>query len=736
MTSRRKFIQGGATAGIAAATLASFPPSIRRALAIPAHNATGTIKDVEHIVILMQENRSFDHYFGTLRGVRGFGDRFTIPLPDGRSVWQQDDADGNPVLPYHLDSTKGNAQRVKGTPHTWVDGENAWDGGRTCQWARFKGVNAMSYYKEAELPFQFALANAFTLCDAYHCAMHTGTNSNRMFLWTGTNGPTGAGVASVNNEWDSIDASTLGYAWKTYPERLQEAKVSWIVYQNMPDNYGDNPLAGFRQYRKANEASGKPVSNDALSPAYDPASDDAGNPLYKGIANTMPGTYPDAQTYFERFRQDIRNGKLPQVSWLVAPATYSEHPGPSSPVQGAWYIQETLDALTAVPEVWSKTVLFINFDENDGYFDHAPSPAAPSLNPDGTAAGKTTLSDADVAFERFTYPAPPGTTGQPPADGRVFGPGIRVPMYVISPWSRGGWVNSQVFDHTSVIRFIEKRFGVQEPNISPFRRAVCGDLSSAFNFERPNDERLPRLAGRQTKAQADAARAAQEQLAQVVPPANPMLPRQASGTRPSRALPYELHVSARCDAARGRVRLVFANSGDAAAVFHVYDKLNLARLPRRYMVQKDARLEDDWMATADNAGKYDLWVLGPNGFHRHFTGDLNALRAAGAAQPEIRVGYEPRRGDLHLKLRNDGERACTFVVTAKAYAFDRDDRSWRVRVKGGEDAGKRWSLDDSGQWYDFEVKCDADASYSRRFAGRVETGRHSVSDPAMGLPDA
>jgi phospholipase C len=142
------------------------------------------------------------------------------------------------------------------------------------------------------------------------------------------------------------------------------------------------------------------------------------------------------------------------------------------------------------------------------------------------------------------------------------------------------------------------------------------------------------------------------------------------------------------------------------------------------------------MAVADNAGKYDLWVLGPNGFHRHFTGDLNALRAAGAAQPEIRVGYEPRRGDLHLKVRNDGERPCTFLVTAKAYPFDRDDRSWRVRVEGGEDAGKRWSLDDSGQWYDFEVKCDADPAYSRRFAGRVETGRHSVSDPAMGLADA
>ena len=509
--SRRKFLTGTATTGAAALALSAFPPSIRRALAIPANNATGTIKDVEHIVILMQENRSFDQYFGTLMGVRGFGDRFTIPLPKGLNVWQQSDANGKVILPYHLDSRKGNAQRVSGTPHSWSDGQNAWDGGRAYQWPRYKNNASMGYFKEAEVTFQFALANAFTLCDGYHCSMHTGTNSNRMFHWTGTNGPSGqvgtgvAGVASVVNEWDDIGPSTSGYEWKTYPERLQEAKVSWFIYQNMPDNFTDNPLAGFKQYRQANEASGKPVSNDTASPAYDPASDDAGNPLYKGIANTMPDG-----GFLEQFRQDIKNGKLPQVSWIIAPATYSEHPGPSSPVQGGWYIQQALDALTAVPEVWSKTVLLINFDENDGYFDHYPSPAAPSLNPDGTMAGKTTLPESDLAVERFTHPKPPGTSSQPAPDGRVYGPGVRVPMYVISPWSRGGWVNSQAFDHTSVLRFIEARFGVKETNISPFRRAVCGDLTSAFNFATPNSQALPTLAGRTTKDAADKLRADQQ----------------------------------------------------------------------------------------------------------------------------------------------------------------------------------------------------------------------------------
>jgi phospholipase C len=726
MTSRRNFLRSTATTGMAAATLAAFPPSIRRALAIEANNVTGTIMDVEHVVILMQENRSFDHYFGTLMGVRGFGDRFTVPLAKGLNVWQQSDANGKPILPYHLDGTQGNAQRVSGTPHSWSNGQDAWDGGRMNQWPRYKNVPSMGYFMEAELPFQFSLANAFTLCDAYHCAMHTGTNSNRLFLWSGTNGPTGANVAVVNNEWDGMDSPATGYQWKTYPERLEEAKVSWIVYQNMPDNYTDNSLAGFKQYRQANVASGKPVSSDdnVVSPAYDPASDNTGNPLYKGIANTMPDG-----GFLETFRQDVKNRKLPQVSWIVAPATYSEHPGPSSPVQGAWYTQQVLDALTAVPEVWSKTVLLINFDENDGYFDHVPSPAAPSLNPDGSAAGKTTLPAADIDFERFTHPAPPGTTGQPKPDGRVYGPGVRVPMYVVSPWSRGGWVNSQAFDHTSVVRFLEARFGVKEPNISGFRRAVCGDLTSAFNFKTPNSEVLPTLAGRKSKIDADTLRAQQQALPQIVPPANPQLPRQALGTKPSRALPYELHVSARADATGGKVQLLFANTGKAGAVFHVYDKLHLDRLPRRYMVEAGKTLDDTWDATGDS-GRYDLWVLGPNGFHRHFKGDLNALRASDGPKPEVRVCYDIANGNVYLSMTNTGRNAVRFTLHAKAY---REDGPWTATVAGGATVEQHWELAGSGRWYDFAVTCDADPSYYRRFAGRVETGQHSVSDPAMGL---
>lgn len=303
-------MQVGKNAAFSAAALAAFPPSIRRALAIPANNATGTIMDVQHVVILMQENRSFDHYFGTLRGVRGFGDRMTIPLPNERNVWQQERTNGAVMTPYHLDSTANNAQRVSGTPHTWVDSQEAWDNGRMSRWPVAKTDTSMGYFKEQEIPYQYALANAFTICDSYHCSMHTGTDANRLFHITGTNGAGPQNRAIVNNEWNAINGvpseANVGYTWKTYAERLEEANVSWISYQNMPDEWGDNMLGGFQTFRQANLASGFPVSSGRAPGkpytetgqalpyhAYDANTDNASNPLYKGVANTLPGTSPE-----------------------------------------------------------------------------------------------------------------------------------------------------------------------------------------------------------------------------------------------------------------------------------------------------------------------------------------------------------------------------------------------------------------------------------------------------------
>lgn len=693
---RRRFLK---LAGSSAAAATMLPQVLREALAIPAAARTGTIMDVEHVVILMQENRSFDHYFGTMRGVRGFGDRFTVPQSGGRTVWEQRNLAGEIIRPYHLDSTAGNAQRVSGTPHGWADSIPAWNAGRYGRWPTFKEDQSMGYYRRAELPFQFALADAFTICDAYHCSYHGNTNPNRLFMFTGWNDPFGTGGGPrLYNDNDDLGPPDEGFTWTTYAERLEAAGVSWKVYQDMGDNFTDNSLEGFRNFRLAHD-------NREADPAH---------PLLKGVTTTM------AAGTFDALRDDVLAARLPQVSYIVGPAAYSEHTGPSSPVQGGWYVQETLRALIANPEVWSKTVLLVMFDENDGFFDHVPPPAAPSFKLGGVISGALAgASTVDDAGERYT-----NASRDPTFIGSCFGPGPRVPMYVISPWSRGGWVNSQCFDHTSIIRFLEARFGVIEPNITPFRRAMFGDLTSCFNFANPNDEVLPPLP-RYTREEADAIRAAQEQLAQIPAPTGDAgtLPEQDTGVRYSRALPYELHVESRGDG-RGGLELIFSNTGSAGAVFHVYDKLDLDAVPHRYAVEPGKQLSNIWPPSL--TGAHDLWVLGPNGFHRHFRSGT-VLPAASA--PEVRVCYDFANGDLYLKMRNDGASPCTFRVTPNAY---RSDGPWIFAVWPGEEVEQGWRLADSGAWYDLSVTVDEDDTFLRRLAGRIETGRHSVSDPAMG----
>ena len=717
---RRDFLKGAAALTGATTAAAVFPASIRRALAIEANNATKSIRDVEHIVVLMQENRSFDHYFGTFPGVRGFGDRFPIPLPDGRNVFQQSNGD-RIITPYHLDQSEGNAQRVQSVPHTWPDAQDAWNHGRMTNWPEFKNDRSMGYFKEAEVEFQWALANAFTLCDHYHAGSHTGTFPNRLIHWTGTNGPKGSGEAIVINEMDSLGSPSKGYTWKTYPERLEEAGVKWKVYQNLPDNFSDNPLAGFRTYRQANRDIGN-LSSGFPFIAYK-ESHDAKAPLYKGISNTMPKL-----GLLKEFADDVANGKLPQVSWIVAPPTYSEHPGPSSPVQGGWYVQEALDALTANPDVWAKTVLIVNFDENDGFFDHVPSPALYSMNADGSAAGATTMDEALLGVERFTHPAPEGSSVQPAPDGKVYGPGPRVPCFVVSPWSKGGWVNSQVFDHTSVLRFLETRFGVPEPNISPYRRAVCGDLTTCFDFVDPNVVVPPLPAV--SKGAADALRVAQDQQAQVAVPGifAQSMPAQAKGVKPSRALPYALHATAAVSS--DKVTIAFVNEGRQGAVFHVYDRKHLDRIPRRYMVEAGRSLAAEWPISPD-LGKYDLWVLGPNGFHRHFIGDTWAYGGQGRPNPEVVAAYDPAAATLRLAIANRGGRSCKVTLTANAYEKRKEVRTIV--------AGRQWhfarSLKSFGGWYDYSVVIDDGKKFARRLAGRLETGGDTISDPAAILPD-
>jgi phospholipase C len=706
---RREFLRAAASAAGAGFGVMVFPPTIQRALAIGPNTRTRSLEDVEHVVILMQENRSFDHYFGTLRGVRGFGDRFPIPVPDSpsivaKNVWYQpgDPAAGPTVVaPFHLNTAQQfEVMRVEGTPHLWPDAQFAWADGKLNEWPRFKRNHSMGYFKAEDIPFQFAMAEAFTICDAYHCSFQGGTNPNRLYHWTGTNGAldaTGAGPA-IDNRYDNVEYDPEGgYTWITYCERLEAAGVSWQIYQDMADNFTDNPVAGFRTFRDAYAA--VPGAQEALRE--------------RGLATRD----------LDLLRQDVLDGALPAVSWIVATADGSEHPGPSSPVQGADYTARVLDALTANPEVWSKTVLLVNFDENDGFFDHVPPPAAPSYA-DASRSVLAGESTADTIGEYHLYldsDTPPDAV---PLQFQPYGLGPRVPMYVISPWSRGGWVNSEVFDHTSVIRFLERRFGVVEPNISAWRRAVCGDLTSAFDFSDGDDGEFV-TALPETSVLAERSRALPGRTTPLTP-ALPELPEQDIGARPSRALPYVLGVAARSMLARMEIELEFSNEGSAGACFHVYDRAHLERVPRRYTVEPGRRLTGSWLVGAD-AGAYDLWVLGPNGFHRHFTGKLSDCTER-MPLPEVLAGYDARRGDVLLELINAGSGSCTFELTPNAYFHHRESLSVAAHCR----AKRQLSLGQSAHWYDVTASVIELPGFTRRFAGRVETGRDSYSDPALG----
>jgi phospholipase C len=703
MQTRRDFLRNSAALAGAGSALALFPAAIRRALAIPANHRTGTIRDVEHIVIFMQENRSFDHYFGALAGVRGFGDRFPIPVPDSpdarhRSVWAQyndkpDDGQPRTVLPFHLDTREAfETMRVASTPHTWSNAQDAWDAGRMGNWPAAKKNHSMAYFTAEDMPFQYAMARAFTVCDAYHCSFTGGTNTNRLFVWTGTNDGLGRGNGpALGNTYNKLTGGdpARAYTWTTYPERLEAAGVSWRIYQNMADNYSLNPTAGFKAYRDA----------------------------YHGVLGSAAALKDKALTTrdLDLLRQDVLDGTLPQVSWICATKAGSEHPSPSSPAQGADYTARVLDALTADPEVWSKTVLLLMFDENDGFFDHMPPPAPPSRDASGALAGASTVDTRGEYHEIVAGAEKDDTLAH--LHG-VYGLGPRVPMYVLSPWTKGGWVNSQVFDHTSVLRFVEQRFGVAEPNISPWRRAVCGDLTSIFDFSAPDGAGLP--SG--LPATAERAGLASALPGTITPPAprQPALARQSAGTRPSRPLPYALQVHARVD--DGGVGLRFENIGTAGAVFHVYDRLHLAQGPRRYTVEAGTQLEGTWHTASDD-GRYDLWILGPNGFHRHCTGH------AGAPPLEVTAAYQGPGASLQLTVRNPAPQARSFQVQANAYGYP---QASDTKLGPGESIRLSWDMTRSGGWYDVTVLDGGDPAYTRRLAGRIETGAPSTSDPAMG----
>jgi phospholipase C len=686
-TDRRTFLQLLA----AGALTCAFPSSIVRALEIPASHRSGTIRDVEHVVILMQENRSFDHYFGTLGGVRGFGDPRVIQLPSGRSVWHQPDGDSF-VLPFHPGVPNLGLQFLEDLPHDWATTHAAWNSGRYDQWVPHKGTTTMAHLTRSDIPYHFALADAFTVCDAYHCSLLGPTDPNRYHMWTGWVGNDGLGGGPV------VDNAEAGYTWTTFPERLQEAGVSWQVYQDLGTgldaqgawgdahdayvgNYGDNALLYFRRFQES--LPGDPLHDRAKT----------------GTKITAGGSL------FDTFREDVLANRLPQVSWIAAPEAYTEHPNwPAN--YGAWYISQVLDALTANPEVWSKTALFLTYDENDGFFDHMVPPTPPQSRAQG-------LSTVETTHEIFA--------GDAKLPAGPYGLGVRVPMIVISPWSKGGWVNSEVFDHTSLIQFIETRFGLNhaglhESNITAWRRAVTGDLTSAFDFTSPNDHRIS-LPHTVAYAPPDNIR---HRDYKPMPPAVQALPRQEPGARPARAVPYRLHVTGDEDRSGGLLKITFANSGTAAAVFHVRSA-DGKEDPRTYTVGAGTQVSDTWKL-GEGGTAYDLSVYGPNGFLHSFTGDIS-----GPVSPIVAASDDTKQGGIRLDITSRSKAPDQLRIT-DAY----NDKTTTHSLKPGEMLKQTYGLERSFGWYDFTVESGTDPKFKRRLAGHIETGRVSKTDPAIG----
>ncbi|MDZ5645725.1 phosphocholine-specific phospholipase C [Nitrospirillum sp. BR 11828] len=680
---------------LSAAGAAALLAPIRRALALSPPAGSGSLADIRHVVILMQENRSFDHYFGTLRGVRGFHDRATAPGSNG-DIWRQADGKGGHVRPFPLDGASTAAQNIASLPHSWVDGHAAWNGGRNDNWVPAKGALTMAHYTRADIPFHCALADAFTICDAFFCSTPSATNPNRIHLMTGTTDPLGlAGGPVLKQPAEGPDFQPLNgpaFSWTTYPERLEQAGISWCVYQGVD---ADGPFTIDVQ--------------DMIRPRHRPAVDENDgvscfNSLrfFTQFAHAPVGSPLHAKAMTRRppsvFAADAKAGRLPAVSWLMPPHNHSEHPR-YAPLDGAAYIATVLEALTANPETWRHTALFVLYDENDGFFDHVLPPAPPTAPAGG-------LSNVDL------------TGAINAGDGQPFGLGARVPMIVVSPWTTGGAVCSEVFDHTSVLRFLEARFGVAEPNISPWRRAVCGDLTSAFDFARPPQApvtALPDTRGYRAMVEAQAHKPDPTPVRHDAP-----LP-QEPGQRLARPTPYDLAVDL-VTGADGRPALAFHNRGRTGAVFHVFDRLAPGINPARHTLAAGTSLSAP-LPLHDIQG-CDVLVLGPNGFLRHLMasadliGRLALSATAEGADQTLALAVENQGGEV-LRLRLDDGAYGATSVTATVAAGERHPLSWRTAASDG--------------WYDATLGLTGTGGELRwRLAGHIETGGISRSDPAWG----
>jgi phospholipase C len=837
---RRDFLKVAAMLSGAAGLSGVVPESIQRAFAIEPESGS-TYLDAEHIVILMQENRSFDHALGTLQGVRGFNDPRAIQLANGNSVFVQTDAAGNSYAPWRLDIRDTRITWMGSIPHSRNSQVDAWNGGHHDGWleAKRSGVPeyadlplTMGHYTREDLPFYYALADAFTVCDQNYCSVMTSTTPNRSYFWTGTVRDEQRVGSKVYMRNEEIERG--GMTWKTYPERLHEAGISWKFYQNeltntgglsneeevWLSNFGCNPLESFSAYnvqaypgsvlgiqeriasltkevaalehrlseekdtstaatlrakldsRKSHieelnaelansgEARYKQLTEQQRA-LHDAAFvTNAGDPHYRmleALAFEDEGKRQQMMVpkgdILHQFRQDVNQGKLPTISWLSAPEAFSDHP--TSPWYGAWYVSEVMDILTKNPEVWMKTIFILTYDENDGYFDHAPSFVA--ADPKRPETGRASAGvDTGIEYTYLEEESQQGVATQDARSGPI-GMGFRVPMVVASPWSRGGWVNSQLFDHTSTLMFLEhfvqNKHGkkVEEENISAWRRSVSGDLTSVFRPYDAKDSALDYLnrdkfvvtiqRARDKEVPSNYKKLSPAQIAEVnsSPLHSRFTSHQEKGIRPSCSLPYELYAEGGLSPDHTKFELSMKAGNEvhgklaAGAPFNVYLRNTNSSgaaggrgmTVATYAVKPGDTLNEEFLLSHFTDGHYSIDVHGPNGFYRSFTGD------SGAAAIQVHSVYERRgsllTGNLQVYLRNMSEHPLAVAVKDNAYKAATVTRT----IAAGHEESIVLNLKRSFGWYDFTVKAEGSEAEAR-FAGRVETGRPSFSDPMMG----
>ncbi|MBL7490248.1 phospholipase C, phosphocholine-specific [Frankia sp. AgB1.9] len=680
--SRRHVLIAGAATAVTAGVAGGVGASLGSGGSTPASATsdtalTGTIKDVKHVVILMQENRSFDHYLGALPGVRGFGDKQALEYPGGGDIFHQPDParpDGGFLLPFRMDSSLYNGQNAGDLDHSWEGGHKALAGGAWNGWVGAKTERTMGYFTRDDIPYQHALASAFTVCDHYFCSVLGPTTPNRLYQWAGNIDPSGGhGGPVTSNPADYIGALSYG----TYAEKLFGAGVSFRTYANDEvgdsglhpylGDYGDNPLWLFSQYHDAlastDPARQKLAAQAGLHDGWKPASD-------RGL---------DVSYLLRDFIADAKAGTLPTVSYVVAPYGWSEHPA-ASPDYGGHYVNQVVQAVLANPTLWAQTAVLVNYDENDGFFDHVVPPLPE-----------------------------PGTAGEF-VGGLPIGLGTRVPMTVVSPWSRGGWVNSQVFDHTSVIQFLEQVTGVRHDGISAWRRTVAGDLTSAFDFGRPDfsipsNKVVPSLAA--TKALTLAADA--DNLKPPVPlplPGAQALPTQTGSAR-HRALPYRQTANATIDIASGNVTVTLSNKGTVGVNHLVYPNKVLPFAATPYTLAAGGQATHTWPGGTTPDRTYDLSVYGPDRFLRRFAGDATGTSPVVSA--DLVLGRTP---GLKLALGNPSRGPLAFTLAANDFVT----KTQTVTVNAGASTTVTWPVD---QWGYYDVVVTSIGGFRYRFAGRV-----------------